>query len=179
MFTTKNHLFRGIENVDVDRCFCPSVSTYSGFKYSSRIAIEGTVTMPDYMHRPLYLGNMYGIVGFFATKTLDGKYWVVFLDNLEETIMMVIVKKGDSLMNQAFHCEFNKAEQYMLYNAIKLHNDSFEEEVDRITDDIILDSGIEILQHTIYDIFDECMRNYEIDWCTDENLVIRLLYNNK
>ena len=178
MFTTKNHLFRGMENVNVDRWTYPSVYTYSGFEYSSRIALEGTVTMPDFMHRPLYL-DMVGTVGFFATKTLDGKYWVVFLDNSEETIMMVIVKKGESLMNPAFHCEFNKAEQYMLYNAIKLHNDGFEEEVDRITDDIILDSDIEILQHTIYDILDECMQGYMIEWCIDENLVIRSLYNNK
>jgi hypothetical protein len=176
MFTTKNYLFRGID-VDVDRWFCPSVHTGSGFEYNSRIALEGTIAIPD--HRPLYLDNMNGIVGFYATKTLDGKHWVVFLDDLSETIMMVIVKKGDSLMNPAFHYEFNKAEQYILYSAIKLHNDSFEEEVDRITDDIILDSGIEILQHTIYDIFDECMHNYSIDWCTDEDLVIRLLYNNK
>lgn len=177
MFTTKNHLFRGME-INVDRWTCPSVYTYNGFEYSSRISLEGTVTMPDFMHRPLYL-DMVGTVGFFATKTLDGKYWVVFLDDSTETITMVIVEKGESLMNPAFHYEFNKAEQYILYNAIKLHIDGFEEEVDKITDDIILNSDIEILQHTIYDIFDECMHNYSIDWCTDEDLVIRLLYNNK
>lgn len=146
----------GDYDMNINKEWRPTLDLHNDF--ISRIGIEGTYSVPSWYGADDY--------GFYATKTIDGKYWVVFSQSYDDNakITVSVFEKNKTIAN-AKKWELSIADQFAIFHCDK--NERFSEIFDEITDDIIkemnMDSMVDIL-----DIFDYAANSSFISWFDNE-----------
>lgn len=154
----------GNYDVDIDKVWCPSLDSHDHF--ISRIQIEGSYSVPTW-----YDG--FDTYSFCATKTIDGKYWVVFSQSYDDDakITVSVFEKDKDIMS-AKEWELSISDQFAIKNYNK--DERFSELFDEITDNIIremnMDSMVDIL-----DIFEYATKSSFLSWFDDEIKLIASL----
>lgn len=154
----------GDYDVNIEREWRPTLDSHNSF--ISRIGIEGTYSVPSWYGTDDY--------GFYATKTIDGKYWFVFSQsyNDDAKITVSVFEKGKTIAN-AKDWELSIADQFAIRNYEE--NERFSEIFDEITDDIINEMDMDSMTN-ILDIFEDAVKSDFLLWFDDEiNLIASLI----
>lgn len=154
----------GDYDVNIEREWRPTLDSHNSF--ISRIGIEGTYSVPSWYSTDDY--------GFYATKTIDGKYWVVFSQSYDDNakITVSVFEKNKDITN-AREWELSIADQFAISNYDK--NERFSEIFDEITDNIICEMDMDSMTN-ILDIFEDATKSNFLLWFDDEiNLIASLI----
>lgn len=146
----------GDYDVNINREWCPTLDSHSHF--ISRIGIEGTYSVPSWYGTDDY--------GFYATKTIDGKYWVVFSQSYDDGAKITVsVFEKDKDITGAKEWELSIADQFAILHYEK--NEKFSEVFDIITDTILAEMNMDSMVNII-DIFEYATNSSFLSWFDNE-----------
>lgn len=142
----------GDYDVNINKEWRPTLDLHNDL--ISRIGIEGTYSVPSWYGADDY--------GFYATKTIDGKYWVVFSQSYDDAakITVSVFEKNKDITN-AREWELSIADQFAISNYDK--NERFSEILDEITDNIIREMDMDNMTN-ILDIFEYATKSSFLSW---------------
>ena len=165
----KFRMFEGLCDVEIDKVCRPSVYNIDGrINVETHIALCGTYRVEENATMTV----------FFAQKL--NRDWVVFSQEMGSSIIMVDFVKHDARLADCSLCAYNETwldevDQYIIYEACTIGG--FAYELDKISDEVLRDFDNPDIP--IYDAFVGALSSYQLDWNSDADKAIEILYNKK